>query len=279
MIKAIVNNSFKRFKPITPGQRQTKLLNKSQLLKTKPLKNQSLGCNFGTGRNNRGKITVWHKGGGHKRLYRKVDLFRQKSNGLIEGFEYDPNRSPWIARVFNPDNIQHHYILGPKSLQKGNLIFSITKQKIKDGNSLCLQDLPSGFVLHNLSSGPHKRGQYLRAAGAYGQLVLKTSSYARIKLRSGEHRLFSLKACATLGSVCNEDYRYQNLGKAGRSRWLGRRPTVRGVAINPVDHPHGGGEGKTSGGRPSVTPWGKPTKGQPTVKTYNSLRISLRKKK
>jgi large subunit ribosomal protein L2 len=279
MIKLSNESPFKSFKPITPGQRITKLLNKSHLLKLKPLKSQSLGFSYGKGRNHSGKITAWHRGKGHKRLYRNIDFNRQISNGLVEGFEYDPNRTSWIIRLFNPDKLKHHYILGVKSLKRGNLVFSHLKEKIRQGNSILLQDLPSGFVIHNLSSGPSKKGQYLRAAGTYGQLILKTSKYARIKLRSGEHRLFPLQAHASLGSVCNEDSKFKNLGKAGRNRWLGRRPIVRGVAINPVDHPHGGGEGKTSGGRPSVTPWGKPTKGQPTVKSYSYLRISLRKQK
>lgn len=279
MIKLNIENSFKTFKPITPGLRQVKLLNKSHLIRVKPLKSRSCGYLFGSGRNNSGQITAWHRGNGHKRLYRKVDFSRQIEHGLVEGFEYDPNRTPGIIRIFNPDTLRHNYILGVKSLTYGSLIAPKLKEKIRDGHSFTLQDLPSGFVIHNLSSGPNKKGQYLRAAGVYGQLVAKTKTHARIKLRSGEHRLFSLKSYATLGSVTNEESKFTNLGKAGRNRWYGRRPHVRGVAINPVDHPHGGGEGRTSGGRPSVTPWGKPTKGQPTVKTYNLLRMSLRKQK
>lgn len=279
MIKLNKKTSFKSFKPITPSLRQVKLLNKSELLKVRPLKSHCFGYLLGTGRNNTGQITAWHRGKGHKRLYRKIDFARQENGGIVEGLEYDPNRSPWINRIFNPDTLTHNYILGVKSINRGSLVSSQAKEKIKNGNSFSLEDLPSGFVIHNLSSGPSKKGQYLRAAGVYGQLVVKTQSHARIKLRSGEHRLFPLKSLATLGSVTNEDFRFKNLGKAGRNRWYGIRPQVRGVAINPVDHPHGGGEGRTSGGRPSVTPWGKLTKGQPTVKTFNSLRISLRKKK
>jgi large subunit ribosomal protein L2 len=279
MIKLNIKDSFKSFKPITPSIRIVKLLNKSDLLRVRPLKSRTSGYLFGTGRNNRGQITAWHRGNGHKRLYRKIDFSREINHGLVEGFEYDPNRTPWITRIFNPDTLTHHYILGVKSLTPGSLIGPKLKEKIRDGNSFTLQDLPSGFVIHNLSSGPCKKGQYLRAAGVYGQLVVKTKTHARIKLRSGEHRMFSLKSCATLGSVSNEESKFINLGKAGRNRWYGRRPIVRGVAINPVDHPHGGGEGRTSGGRPSVTPWGKPTKGKPTVKNYNILRMSLRKQK
>lgn len=272
-------NSFKSFKPHTPGIRSTRLLNRSILLKNrKPLKNLTSGYLFGNGRNNKGHITSWHKGGGHKRLYRQVDFYRIQSYGLVEGHEYDPNRTSWITRLFNPDNHSHSYILGVKNLNTGHIVRSYDENKIHYGNHLYLKDLPSGFVFHNLSSGIHKKGQYLRAAGTYGQLLAKTPTHARIKLRSGEHKLFPYNASATLGPVCNEDSKFVKYGKAGRSRWYGIRPCVRGVAINPVDHPHGGGEGRTSGGRPSVTPWGKPTKGQPTNYKFNPLRVKLRKK-
>ena len=279
MIKLNIETSFKSFKPTTPSLRQVKLLNKSHLIKVKPLKSRSSGYLFGNGRNNTGHITAWHRGKSHKRLYRKIDFSRETYHGIVEGFEYDPNRTPWITRIFNPDTLKHNYVLGVKSLVPGSLVSPKTKEKIKDGSNFSLENLPSGFVIHNLSSGPKKKGQYLRAAGVYGMLIVKTKTIARIKLRSGEHRLFSLKSQATLGSVTNEESKFVNLGKAGRNRWYGRRPHVRGVAINPVDHPHGGGEGRTSGGRPSVTPWGKPTKGKPTVKTYSFLRLSLRKQK
>lgn len=271
----ISSNLFKTFKPHTPGLRQTRLLNRKTLLKKKkPLKSLTCGYLFGTGRNNTGHITSWQKGGGHKRLYRKIDFFSKERQGLIEGLEYDPNRTSWIIRLFNPDKHSHSYILGVKGLNSGDLI---NKNKIKDGSFIILKDLPSGFVIHNLSTGLNKKAQYLRAAGTYGQLITKTSQYARIKLRSGEHRLFSLNAQASIGIVSNEDSKFVKLGKAGRNRWYGVRPHVRGVAINPVDHPHGGGEGRTSGGRPSVTPWGKPTKGQPTCHRFNSLRVLLKK--
>jgi large subunit ribosomal protein L2 len=272
-------SSFKSFKPHTPGMRQSRLLKRCHLLKVKPLKSKTFGYAFSNGRNNLGQITSWHKGGGHKRLYRKVDFYRNTGQGLVEGIEYDPNRSPWIHRLFNPDNYEHNYILGIKSINSGHLVRSFNLNHIKLGSHLILKDLPYGFVIHNLSSGLNKKGQYLRSAGVYGIMVLKTLNYARIKLRSGEHRYFPLNASASLGAVCNEDHKFTNLGKAGRKRWYGIRPNVRGVAINPVDHPHGGGEGKTSGGRPSVTPWGKPTKGQPTRTKPHILRLSKRKKK
>jgi len=276
----ITHNLFKTFKPITNSIRQTRLLDRSLLLKRKkPLKHLRRGYLFGNGRNNNGQITSWHRGGGHKRLYRHVDFFRKNSFGLNQGFEYDPNRKSWINRIFNPDKHSHSYILGVKALKSGDTLINYKKSKAKFGDHLYLKDLPYGFLLHNLSTGSKKKGQYLRAAGTYGQLIGKTDTHARIKLRSGEHRLFSLNASATLGSVCNEDSKFTNLGKAGRNRWYGIRPCVRGVAINPVDHPHGGGEGRTSGGRPSVTPWGKLTKGQPTRHYLNPVRIILKKKK
>lgn len=270
---------FKTFKAITPSLRQTRLLNRQLLLKIKPLKTLKCKHAYNYGRNHKGTITFKARGGGHKTLYRKVDFDTKNSNGVVEGLEYDPNRNPWIIRLFNPDSIAHSYRLGVKATQCGDTIRSFYEEKIQDGNTLLLKDLPSGFVIHNLSENFCKKGQYLRAAGTFGQLVLKTSHYAQIKLRSGEHRLFTLKAKACLGAVINENARFTNIGKAGRNRWYGKKPKVRGVAINPVDHPHGGGEGKTSGGRFSVTPWGKPTKGQPTVKYVNPLRLTFRKKK
>lgn len=267
-------NSFKTFKPITPSMRGSRLLNRKILRKNKGLKKLRYGYLFGNGRNNQGHITSWQKGGGHKRLYRKISFLRDANCGIVAGLEYDPNRNSWISRIFNPDIHDFSYILGVKNLNNGDCL----QKNITFGTNLLLKDLPSGFVIHNLSTGLNKKGQYLRAAGAYGQLIAKTTSHACIKLRSGEHRLFSLNASATLGSVVNEDFKFTKIGKAGRIRWYGVRPHVRGVAINPVDHPHGGGEGRTSGGRPSVTPWGKPTKGQPTLKKFNTLRVKIKKK-
>ena len=270
-------SSFKTFKAFTPGQRRTRLLNRDNLINLKPLKSCVCGYFFGNGRNNHGRITSMHRGGGHSRLYRKINFSRSFGGGLVISLEYDPNRNPWISRLFHPDQLNHSYILGVKNLNVGNCVRNFDKERFRLGYHTLLKNVPSGFVIHNLSSNPNKKGQYLRSSGAYGILVQKTDFHARIKLRSGEHRLFPLNASATLGIVCNEDSKFVNIGKAGRNRWKGIRPRVRGVAINPVDHPHGGGEGKTSGGQPSVTPWGKPTKGQPTVHTYNSLRISFRK--
>lgn len=271
---------FKKLKPLTSSIRTTRLLNKCNLLQnTKPLKKFTKGISFGNGRNHHGHITNWRKGGGHSRLYRSVNFLRNTNSfGLVEGTEYDPNRSANIMRIFNPDFHAHSYVLAIKNLRRGYCIRNYFSSKI--GNHLLLKDAPTGFVINNLSKGYQQKGTYLRAAGVYGQIIFKTQYLAKIKLRSGEHRIFPVKASATLGILGNENLKFIKLGKAGRNRWLGVKPSVRGVAINPVDHPHGGGEGKTSGGRPSVTPWGKPTKNQPTRKKIISvLRVELKKKK
>lgn len=276
------SNLFKRFKPHTNGIRHTRLLDHTNLLKKiKPLKSLKSGYCFGCGRNNQGHISSWHRGGGHKRLYRHIDFIRAtpQSSGLCQGFEYDPNRTPWINRLFNPDLHSYSYILGVKGLKTGDYVKNRSNFKIKIGDHTCLKNVPFGFVVHNLSTGLNKKAQYLRAAGTYGQVIIKTVKYARIKLRSGEHRLFYVAGSATLGAVSNDNFKLTNNGKAGRNRWYGIRPNVRGVAINPVDHPHGGGEGRTSGGRPSVTPWGKPTKGQSRKNKVNPLRVVRRERK
>lgn len=252
--------------PVTPGQRFTRLLKRDHLLKINRLKKKCCPNKTNAGRNHSGQITVRHRGGGVKHAYRLLDIDHKQSNGLVQGYEYDPNRNPNISRLFNPDTHFHNYVLGAKDVGRGKILRSFGGAKLQDGHSLSLASIPAGYILHNLSTSKEKQGQYLRSAGAYGQLLQKANNSARVKLRSGEHKLFSLLGSATLGSVCEEGYRHTNFGKAGRKRYLGFRPSVRGVAINPVDHPHGGGEGKTSGGRVSVTPWGKPTKGQPTVK-------------
>lgn len=275
------SNLLKRFKPVTSGLRHARLLcHKNLVKKIKPLKGFNSGYCFGNGRNNTGQVTSWQRGGGHKRVYRKIDFVREhpQSSGLCQGFEYDPNRTPLINRLFNPDLHTQSYILGVKNLEVGDYVKNRSNYRIKIGDSPFLKDVPFGFVVHNLSTGLNKKAQYLRAAGAYGQVILKNTEEVRIKLRSGEHRLFSPEASATLGAVCNEHFRSMNTGKAGRNRWYGIRPSVRGVAINPVDHPHGGGEGRTSGGRPSVTPWGKPTKGQSKKPKTNPFRIVPRDK-
>jgi large subunit ribosomal protein L2 len=271
-------NPFKFFKPYTPGVRNTRLLNKNNLLKrTKPLKKYIVGGSFGTGRNHHGVITNWNIGGRHKRRYRHIDFFRRNEHeGIIEGFEHDPNRNTQIIRTFNPDQHFHGYILKVCNIIPGDCLRNYTGQK--KGTHIFLRDIPIGDIIHNLSHSYQSESQYLRAAGAYGQIIVKSKKFVRVKLKSGEHRIFAPLSSATLGIVGTENIKFIKLGKAGRNRWLGKRPSVRGVAINPVDHPHGGGEGKTSGGRPSVTPWGKITKSQPTTKTFNYVRVQLRNK-
>lgn len=272
-------NIFKTFKPITPGLRTTQLLNKNNLLKNiKPLKSLTKGFTRSCGKNNRGIKTNWNKGGGHKRLYREINSFTNKIDnefGIVEGLEYDPNRNTTLIRVFNPDEHKHFYSLSIKGIKKKDIIIkNLTTFPL--GRRVFLKDTLIGQIISNLSSGYKKPGKYLRAAGTYGQIIFKSNKFARIKLRSGEHRMFPVIAKATLGCVGNENAKFISLGKAGRNRWLGKRPIVRGVAINPVDHPHGGGEGKTSGGKPGVTPWGKPTKNQPTLKTRNKIQVQLK---
>lgn len=272
-------NPFKCFKPLNPGIRTSKLLTRFHLLsQRKPLKFLTRNQKHATGRNHKGLITNWNKGKGHSKLYRKVDFYRNRNSyGVVEGLEYDPNRNANIIRVFNPDYHNHSYILGVKNCKQGSFIRNHIGSKL--GNHLFLKDVPTGFVINNLSVNVSIPSQYLRAAGTYGQIIYKTQDHVRIKLRSGEHRMFSGIASATLGSVGNENSKFIKLGKAGRNRWYGKKPCVRGVAINPVDHPHGGGEGRTSGGRSSVTPWGKPTKTQATLKKLTAVRVEFKSKK
>jgi large subunit ribosomal protein L2 len=269
---------LKKFKPTTPGQRHLQLVEKGHLTKVKPLKTKLQGLTKTGGRNNYGRITAFQKGGGHKRRYRFIDLKRtQESKGTIVSLEYDPNRTANIARIFNTETKNHFYIIAPKNLKIGDTIESGPNVEIKIGNALPLYAIPAGTVIHNISTKIGGIAQYARSAGSFGQLIQKTEKYARVQLKSKEQRLIPLDCYATIGVVSNEDHKTVSLGKAGRSRWLNKRSSVRGVAMNPVDHPHGGGEGKTSGGRPSVTPWGKPTKGQPTSKSKNNLIIEPRK--
>jgi large subunit ribosomal protein L2 len=269
---------LKKFKPTTSGQRHLRLVDTSHLTKIKPLKTKLKGLVKTGGRNNYGRITAFSKGGGHKRRYRLIDLKRPlDSQGVVVSLEYDPNRTAHIARIFNKKNQKHFYITAPRNLKIGHLINSGPDIEIKMGNALPLYAIPAGTLIHNISVKSNGIAQYARSAGSFGQLIKKTNKYARIQLKSKEHRLVPINCYATIGTVSNEDHKTISLGKAGRSRWLNKRSSVRGVAMNPIDHPHGGGEGKTSGGRPSVTPWGKPTKGQPTSKSKNKLILESRK--
>lgn len=236
-----------------------------QIFLLKPLKSQTKSWNSSTGRNHKGQITAWHRGGGHARLNRNIDLKRKYTQGIVIGLEYDPNRSAFLARIFNPDTKKHNYIIAPTELKKGDVIRSnSTRNGLQNGHSKKLRHIMTGSLIHNLSLTPGKDAKILRAPGACGLILRRTKTLAKIRLKSGQYRWFDIKTIATNGVVSNPNSRFKKLKKAGQSRWLGRRPTVRGVAMNPIDHPHGGGEGKTSGGRPSVTPWGKPTKGSPT---------------
>jgi large subunit ribosomal protein L2 len=293
----------KIIKPITPSQRQTVLfINKfpkesivKYLIKSKRNgKNiqikvrvnyikKAKGFKRANGRNNQGKITVKHRGGGHKRLYRKIEFNRTKVNkGKVCGIAYDPNRSANIAQIFDLTNYSFFYILAPEGLKEGDIVDNGSKAELKTGNALPLANLPIGSIIHNISLKPNSNGKLIRSAGTSAQLLQKTqNNYAKIRLNSGELRLILLNCYATLGIVSNINHKKIKLGKAGRNRWLNKRPHVRGVAMNPVDHPHGGGEGKTSGGRPSVSPQGKITKGKPTrsKKKKNQFILEFRKKK
>lgn len=274
---------FKKFKPSNSSLRHLKLLKKEKGFSlNSPLKNKTFfKKNFG-GRNNQGTITIFQKGGGSKKLIRQIDFLRNNIKGVVEKIEYDPNRTSFISRVFDHNLNYHFYILATANLKRGDYIQSGKNSPLKEGNSLPIYNIPIGFLIHNISIRPKFKGQLIRSAGTVGQLVQKDKKYARIKLPSGEQRLVLIENTATLGSLSNSNHRYVVDGKAGRSRWKNKRPNVRGVAMNPIDHPHGGGEGKTSGGRPSVTPWGKPTKGQPTSKFKKNrfyILISSKNKK
>jgi len=271
--------ALKHFKPTTPGQRQLVLIDRSELYKGKPVKTLTEKKSQTGGRNNMGRVTSFQKGGGHKKAYRVIDFKRTKFDApaTVERLEYDPNRSAFIALIKYEDG-ELAYILAPQRLNVGDVVVSGEKADIKPGNAMPLSAIPIGTIVHNVEMKPGKGGQIGRSAGAYVQLVGKDSGYAQIKLRSGELRMVLARCMATIGAVSNPDHQNEVIGKAGRNRWKGKRPHVRGVAMNPVDHPHGGGEGKTSGGRNPVTPWGQPTKGYKTrnPKKKNKLIIRTR---
>tara|TARA_X000000950_G_C13890892_1_gene650799 strand:+ start:525 stop:1352 length:828 start_codon:yes stop_codon:yes gene_type:complete len=257
--------SLKNFKPITPGQRGLISTDKSDLFKGKPLKKLTIGISSSGGRNNHGHVTSRRKGGGHKRKYRIIDFKRKKLDvyGLVERIEYDPNRTAFVALIKYDDG-EMNYILCPQKLNIGDKIISSDKAELKPGNCLSLKNIPVGSIIHNVELKPGKGGQIIRSAGTFAQLSSKDSEYAQIKFTSNEIRSIRIECKATIGMVSNPDQKNIKLGKAGRKRWLGVRPSVRGVAMNPVDHPHGGGEGRTSGGRNPVSPWGLSAKGKRT---------------
>lgn len=269
--------ALKKFKPTTPSQRQLVIVDRSGLHKGKPVKHLTQGLSKSGGRNNTGRITAYQKGGGHKRTYRMIDFKRRKFDveGTVERLEYDPNRTAFIALVKYSDG-ELAYILAPQRLQAGDKVVASAKADVKPGNAMPLQAMPIGTIVHNVELKPGKGAQVARSAGAYAQLVGRDAGMAILRLNSGEQRLVSGTCMATVGAVSNPDHSNINLGKAGRNRWLGRRPHVRGVVMNPVDHPHGGGEGRTSGGRHPVTPWGKPTKGKRTRSNKSTDQFIMR---
>ena len=271
--------ALKQYKPITPGQRGLVLIDRSELFKGKPVKKLTKGLTKSGGRNNTGRITSWQKGGGHKKKYRIIDFKRTKIDveATVERIEYDPNRSAFIALIKYDDG-ELSYILAPQKLLIGNKVISTNKAHIKPGNAMPLNAVPVGTIIHNVELKPGKGGQIARSAGSYVQLIGKDLSYSILRLTSGEVRLVLSTCMCSIGAVSNQDNQNQNFGKAGRKRWMGKRPSVRGVAMNPIDHPHGGGEGRTSGGRHPVTPWGKPTKGKRTRNNKKTDRLIIRRR-
>ena len=262
--------ALKTFKPYTKSTRGTILVDRTGLLKGKPFKSLVSPKNSMKGRNNNGHITSINRAGGHKKMYRHVDFYRKKNDSpaKVERIEYDPNRTAFVALIKYSDDVLN-YILCPQKLAVGDIIVSSDKADIKPGNCLKIRAIPVGTIIHNIELKPGKGGQIIRSAGTFGQLAGKDSEYGQIKLSSGEMRSVRVECKASIGMVSNPDQKNIKLGKAGRNRWLGVRPSVRGVAMNPVDHPHGGGEGRTSGGRNPVSPWGLSAKGK---KTRNNKR-------
>lgn len=272
----------KKFRPVTPTLRFKTVSSFVEITKTTPEKSLLEPLKKSGGRNSRGRITSRHKGGGHKRAYRRIDFKRNKLSvpAVVHSIEYDPNRSARIALLHYADG-EKRYILSPNGLQVGDPIVAGPQSPIRVGNALPLENMPLGSTIHNVELQPGKGGQLGRSAGAEIQLMAKDGKFATLQLPSGERRLVPLVCYATLGQVGNLEHENVVLGKAGRSRWKGRRPKVRGVAMNPIDHPHGGGEGRASGGGHPVTPWGKPTKGYKTRKKNkksNRMIVERRKK-
>jgi large subunit ribosomal protein L2 len=257
--------ALKTFKPITPGLRQLVLVDRSDLYKGKPVKTLTEGKSSTGGRNNLGRITSRFRGGGHKRSYRLVDFKRRKTDmaAVVERIEYDPNRSAFIALIKYADG-ELSYILAPQRLAVGDSVISAESADVKPGNAMPIANIPVGTIVHNVELKIGKGGAVARSAGTYAQIVGRDEGYVILRLNSGEQRLVHGRCLASIGAVSNPDHMNVSIGKAGRNRWLGWRSHNRGVAMNPIDHPHGGGEGRTSGGRHPVTPWGFPTKGKKT---------------
>jgi large subunit ribosomal protein L2 len=272
--------AIKKFKPTSPGRRFQSVEDRSGIAPNKPLKKLTEGLNKSGGRNNSGRTTVWQRGGGHKRRYRVIDFRRDKPGvaARVESIEYDPNRTSYIARVVYTDG-ERRYILAPHGLAVGDTLMSGPGSEIEVGHAMSLEMMPLGTQVHNIELKPGKGGQMWRAAGTSAPLMAKEGKHALLRLPSGELRKVLARCMATVGEVSNGEHSNVKIGKAGRNRWRGRRPVVRGTAMNPVDHPHGGGEGRNKGRHP-VTPWGKPTRGTKTRrnKRSNKLIVARRNK-
>ena len=271
--------ALKTYNPTTPGRRGLVLVDRAGLWKGKPEKSLTEGLRNKGGRNNNGRITARRRGGGHKRRYRIIDFKRLKHDveATVLRLEYDPNRTAFIALIKYADG-ELSYILAPQRLREGDKIISGDTVDIKPGNAMPMQNIPVGTIIHNVEMKVGKGGQIARSAGTYAQIIGKDQGYAQLRLNSGELRMVRAECMATVGAVSNPDQQNIKLGKAGRKRWLGKRPSVRGVAMNPIDHPHGGGEGRTSGGRHPVTPWGKSTKGKRTRSNKKTDRLIMRRR-
>jgi large subunit ribosomal protein L2 len=271
--------ALRQFNPVTPSLRGTVLINRSELWKGKPVKALTVGKSHSGGRNNHGHTSVRFRGGGHKQSYRNVDFKRRKFDvpATVERLEYDPNRSAFIALIKYQDG-ELSYIIAPQRLRAGDQVISGARVDIKPGNAMPLAAVPVGTIVHNIEMKPLAGGKIARAAGTYAQLVGKDSGYAQIKLMSGELRVVRAECMASVGAVSNPDNMNQKIGKAGRTRWLGRRPHNRGVVMNPVDHPLGGGEGRSSGGRHPVSPWGQPAKGYKTRGNKRTDKMIVRRR-
>jgi large subunit ribosomal protein L2 len=271
--------ALKTFNPTSPGRRQLVLVDRAGLHKGEPVKALTEGIHKKGGRNNQGRITVRHQGGGAKRLYRKIDFKRSRWDvpATVERLEYDPNRTAFIALIKYKDG-ELSYIIAPQRLEVGDTVITSATADIKPGNTLPLKSIPVGTIIHNIELKPQKGAQMVRSAGTYAQLVGRDAGYAQIKLASGELRMVLDNCLATIGAVSNPDKMNEVSSKAGRTRNRGVRPTVRGVVMNPVDHPHGGGEGKSSGGRHPVTPWGKKTRGPKTRSNKATDRLIIRRR-
>ena len=272
--------SIKKYKPTSPGRRGMSVSGFDEITASAPQKSLLAPKKRKSGRNNQGRITTRHMGGGHKRRYRVVDFKRDKHNvpGRVATIEYDPNRSARICLINYADG-EKRYILAPDSISVGDVLLSGENVEIKVGNAMPLKNIPLGTFIHNVELKPQKGGQLARSAGTSAVLMAKEDEFAQLKLRSGEIRLVRLECLATIGQVGNPEHSLVKVGKAGKSRIQGRRPTVRGVVMNPVDHPHGGGEGRTSGGRHPVSPWGKPTKGARTRRNKRTDKYIVKRRK